>query len=171
MTSGGYWASAWPAECGAAHRPQVADGPGLGLGPTERLVASTRHTDSVPLMLIHRDPGELYLLSLNDAGDTGASVELIDAITLETRRASGPLEGGRHHWPGSIAAHRNGDLYLIAGSYVHRLDDRCGPLAHVPLPVDRPHDGLAILGEEGHSTRGDDYWCDRCTAELMREGR
>ena len=147
MTSGGYWASAWPVECGAAHRPQVADGTGLELGPTDRLVASTRHIDAVPLMLIQRDPGELYLLSLNDDGDTGASVERVDPVTLETRAASGPLEGGRHHWPGSIAAHRNGDLYLVAGSYVHRLDSRCGPLAHVPLPVDRPHDGLAILGD------------------------
>ena len=30
---------------------------------------------------------------------------------------------------------------------------------------------VIVLGEESHSTRGDDYWCDRCTAKLMREGR
>jgi len=27
------------------------------------------------------------------------------------------------------------------------------------------------LGEDGYSTRGDEYWCDRCTAKRMREGR
>jgi len=27
------------------------------------------------------------------------------------------------------------------------------------------------LGEESHSTCGDDYWCERCTAKRMREGR
>ncbi len=27
------------------------------------------------------------------------------------------------------------------------------------------------LGEGGYSTCGDDYWCDRCTAKRMREGR
>lgn len=30
---------------------------------------------------------------------------------------------------------------------------------------------VIVLGEEGHSTRGDDYWCDHCAAKLMWEGR
>ena len=27
------------------------------------------------------------------------------------------------------------------------------------------------LGEDGYSMQGDDYWCDRCSARRMREGR
>lgn len=26
------------------------------------------------------------------------------------------------------------------------------------------------LGEDGYSTRGDEYWCERCSAKLMQEG-
>lgn len=28
-----------------------------------------------------------------------------------------------------------------------------------------------VLGEEGYSTRGNHYWCDRCTAKRMRGER
>jgi hypothetical protein len=30
---------------------------------------------------------------------------------------------------------------------------------------------VIILGEEGFSRRGDEYWCEHCTATMMREGR
>jgi len=30
---------------------------------------------------------------------------------------------------------------------------------------------VIVLGEGGYSTCGDDYWCGRCTAKQMREGR
>jgi DNA-directed RNA polymerase subunit RPC12/RpoP len=30
---------------------------------------------------------------------------------------------------------------------------------------------VIVLGTDGHSMRGDQYWCERCTAKRMREDR
>ena len=48
-------------------------------------------------------------------------------------------------WPGGMAIHRNGDLYVVYGRYAHRLNRACEPLAIHRLPVDLPYNSFVIL--------------------------
>ncbi len=146
---GGYWPSGWPIECGGNHRPKTALGRGPDLRPTDRLVATTRHTGRWPVMFVRRDPGELYLHgnSLGDGPAAAAWVERVDPSTLATVDRSGDLPTGDHEWCGSIAVHANGDLYMVSGSHLHRLDPGCAVVRSRALPVDQAHNGLLILGD------------------------
>lgn len=149
MTSAGYWPSSWPVECGDNHRSKAAAGPGFGLGPTDRLVTTTRHTGRWPVMFVQRDRDELYLVgtSLGAAQDPVGWVERVDPETLAPIERSGDLPAGGHEWCGSISVHRNGDLYAVNGSYLHRLDPDCRVVAERRLPVDQAHNGLQILDD------------------------
>lgn len=150
MTSAGYWPSTWPVECGGNHRPKAAPGPGLKLGPTDRLVATTRRTGRWPVMFVIRDQGELYLTGTGPgaAGNGPAGwVERVDPVTLDPLARSGELPAGGHEWCGSVAVHRNGDLYAVNGSHLHRLDPDCNVTAERELPVDHAHNGLLILDD------------------------
>lgn len=162
MTPGGYWPSDWPMECGGNHRPKTAPGPGLDLAPTDRLVATTRHTGRWPVMFVGRDVGELYLNGTTaGAGSHPVGwVERVDPVTLAPQARSGDLPTGGHEWSGSVAAHANGDLYAVGGSHVHRLDRDCRVVAGRALPVDQPHNGLLILGDGSIATK-----------DLRRDGR
>lgn len=152
---GGYWGSDWPVECGGNHRPKTAPGPGLGLRATDRLVATTRRTGRWPVMFVRRDPGELFLAgtSLGDGDAAAGWVERVDPLTLAPVASSGDLPAGDHEWCGSVAVHANGDLYVVNGSYVHRLDPDCRVVAECPLPVDHAHNGLLILGDGSLATK------------------
>lgn len=150
MTSAGYWPSTWPVECGGNHRPKAAPGPGLKLGPTDSLVATTRRTGRWPVMFVTRDQGQLYLTGTGPgASGNGPAgwVERVDPVTLHPMARSGELPAGGHEWSGSIAVHRNGDLYAVNGSYLHRLDPDCNVVAERELPVDHAHNGLLILDD------------------------
>lgn len=145
----GYWQSAWPVECGGTHRPKTAPGVGLGLTPTDHLIATTRHTGRWPVMFVQRDPGELFLHGTT-AGDEPVAagwVERVDPITLEPTHRSGDLPTGGHEWCGSLAVHANGDLYTVNGSRIHRLTPDCSVVAELELPVDHAHNGLLILSD------------------------
>jgi hypothetical protein len=48
-------------------------------------------------------------------------------------------------WPGGMAIHRNGDLYVVYGSHAHRLSRTCEPLASWQLPLDQPYNSFVIL--------------------------
>lgn len=150
MTSPGYWPSTWPVECGGNHRSKAAPGPGLGLKPTDRLVVTTRRTGRWPVMFVTRDAGQLYLAGTGP-GTTGQRaagwVERVDPDTLDPIARSGELPAGGHEWCGSIAVHRNGDLYAANGSYVHRLAPDCTVTAECKLPVDHAHNGLLVLDD------------------------
>ncbi|MEM9566319.1 MAG: hypothetical protein AAGA93_27105 [Actinomycetota bacterium] len=146
---GGYWPCGWPVECGGNHRPKTALGRGLGVRPTDRLVATTRHTGRWPVMFVRRDPGELYLCgnTLGDGATAASWVERVDPTTLAPLDRSGDLPTGDHEWCGSIAVHANGDLYMVSGSHLHRLDRRCAVVRSLALPVDHAHNGLLVLGD------------------------
>ncbi|MGH1492767.1 MAG: hypothetical protein ACRBK7_25800 [Acidimicrobiales bacterium] len=149
MSRIGYWPSAWPVECGDNHRPKAIAAGGLNLQPTDRLVATTRQTGRWPVMFVQRDPGELYLhgtTSVNDASPAGW-IERVDPVSLQPLTGSGDLPSGGHEWCGSMAVHRNGDLYTVNGSYLHRLDPQCWVVAETALPVDHAHNGLLILDD------------------------
>jgi hypothetical protein len=92
----------------------------------------------------------LYLASLTMAGfDTpSVRVEQIDPVTLATLRASGELPTGGHRWPGSLQAHPNGDIYLLAGCFLHRLSTALTVIGSVELPDERPYHSLLIM-EDG----------------------
>ncbi len=123
------------------------DTDGLGLGAGDQLEVVSR---SAPLatMVVTRDPGELYLLR-HTAGDEAVSfVERVDPRTLDVVHRSPDLAGGPT-WPGSIAAHANGSLYVVFGNHAHRLDPDLSVRASATLARVRPYNGLVIL-PDGH---------------------
>jgi hypothetical protein len=99
-------------------------------------------------MAVTRDPGQLYLLR-HTAGDGAVSfVERIDPLTLAETGRSPDLPGGPV-WPGSLAAHANGSLYVVFGNHAHRLDPDLGVVSSSLLPRHRPYNGFVIL-PDGH---------------------
>ena len=50
-------------------------------------------------------------------------------------------------WCGAIAAHANGSLYNVNGSFLHRVSSDCEVLIEQKLPVDQAHNGLLIMGD------------------------
>ena len=149
MSTSGYLDSPWPGEDGGPQRLQIPrSGAGLNLQSGETLGCVTRHT-LMSTMTVLGAPGEVYLLThsalrANLGLPTSACVELIDPLTLQTRCRSPRLKGGPM-WPGGMAIHRNGDLYVVYGRYAHRLNRACEPLAIHRLPVDLPYNSFVIL--------------------------
>ncbi len=138
----------WPGEDGGPRRRQV---PGvrhtLALGPRPSLEAVWR---SVPAatMAVTRDPGELYLLRHTAGEDAVSFVERLDPLTLDPVERSADLPGGPT-WPGSLAAHANGSLYVVFGNHAHRLHPDLSVAASATLPRARPYNGFVIL-PDGH---------------------
>lgn len=97
-------------------------------------------------MTVLRDPGEVYLLGHSLGADTVGWVEQIDPKTLEPIHRSPDLEAGPF-WPGGIAAHANGNLYVTYGSWCHRLSADCKRAASKELPRQRPYNSLTILDD------------------------
>ncbi len=144
----GYWPSRWPGEDGGPRRTEVPrDGRGLDLRPGERLVATTREA-IVATMVVLRDPGEVYLLRHTGGPDAISWVERIDPLTLEVIERSPDLPGGKT-WPGGVAAHANGSLYVAFGRHAHRLSPDLSEVTTVELPRDRPYNSFVIL-PDGH---------------------
>jgi hypothetical protein len=110
---------------------------------------STHRNTTLSTMTVLGDPGEVYLLThsalrANFGLPTTSCVERIDPITLKTLESSGRLPGGPM-WPGGMALHRNGDLYVVYGRYAHRLDPHCALKQSRKLPVDQPYNSFVIL--------------------------
>lgn len=149
MTSSGYFASPWPGEDGGPERLQVArHGAGLALRLGESLACTTRNT-LMSTMTVLGAPGEVFLLTHSALRakvglPTTACVELIDPHSLKTLRRSPRLAGGPM-WPGGMAIHRNGNLYVVYGRYVHRLNRQCELLGSLKLAVQAPYNSFVIL--------------------------
>ncbi len=145
----GYYASPWPGEDGGPARMQRApQGSALSLQPGERLRCTTRDT-VLSTMTVLGDPGEVYLLThsalrSNLGLATTSCVERIDPHSLQTRQSSKRLPGGPM-WPGGMAIHRNGDIYVVYGRYAHRLDRACGLKASFALPLNLAYNSFVIL--------------------------
>jgi hypothetical protein len=99
-------------------------------------------------MVVTRAPGELFLLRHTAGEDAICFVERIDPVTLAPLGRSPDLAGGPT-WPGSIAAHANGSLYVVFGHHAHRLGPDLVPLAATELPRHRPYNGFVLL-PDGH---------------------
>ncbi len=52
---------------------------------------------------------------------------------------------GGPNWPGGLAAHRNGSLYVVFGEHAHRLSANLEIEATVSLPRHRPYNSYVIL--------------------------
>ena len=149
MSHPGYLATPWPGEDGGPNRLQAVHlGAGLVLREGEKLSCVSRRT-LLSTMTVLGAPGEVYLLTHSAIRArfglaTTSRVELIDPQTLKTVRRSPRLAGGPM-WPGGMALHCNGDLYVVYGRYLHRLDRACQPLAMLKLPVNEAYNSFVIL--------------------------
>ncbi|MFZ4688243.1 MAG: hypothetical protein ACOYLS_03290 [Polymorphobacter sp.] len=138
------FASPWSAEDGGPARQQRAgDRP-----PTGTLQATVRRT-LMSTMTVLGAPGEVFLLThsalrANFGLPTTAQVERIDPVTLQTCAASPRLPGGPM-WPGGMAVHPNGDLYVVYGRWLHRLDRDCQVKGALELPIKAPWNSFVIL--------------------------
>jgi hypothetical protein len=145
----GYWPSRWPAEDGGPTRRQApASGPGLGIRPGERLEVTATRDVTVATMTVLRAPGETYLLRHTGGTDAISWVERIDPETLEPIERSPDLPGGPT-WPGGLAAHANGSLYVAFGNHAHRLAADTSLVASRALPRVRPYNSFVVL-PDGH---------------------
>ncbi len=149
--SGAYWPQPWTCEDGGPRRWGCPEGQaGLGIGPGERLETVAVRDAFATDLLVRREPGELYALRhdipLGGAQSTPVEgwVERLDPDTLETVATTPRLPGGAY-WPGGIAAHANGDLYMVFGRWAHRLSPELDVLASHRLPVPRPHNSFVVL--------------------------
>ncbi len=149
MTGLGYFDSPWPAEDGGPQRLQATVGAtGLALQDGERLACVTRNT-WLSTMTVLGAPGEVYLLTHSVLRShvglaTTAQVELIDPISLRTLRRSPRLAGGPM-WPGGLAIHRNGDIYVVYGRHAHRLNRACELQASLKLPLNQAYNSFVVL--------------------------
>jgi hypothetical protein len=147
VSDAGYWPGLWPGEDGGPARTQTVvgiAGPRFVTGGVE-----VTHREAVAAtMLVLRAPGEVFAL-LHTTGPAAVSwVERIDPVTLETQARSEDLAGGRT-WPGGLAAHANGSLYVVFGSNAHRLNAALHVVANRQLNRDRPYNSFVIL-PDGH---------------------
>jgi hypothetical protein len=102
-------------------------------------------------MTIRRDPGEVYVQGTSGSPPTRQTtgwVERVHPESLETLERSPDLSAGPY-WPGGIAAHANGSLYVTCGRWCHRLDPDCQVITSRELPRDRPYNSFVIL-PDGH---------------------
>lgn len=149
MPGSGYLDTPWPAEDGGAARLQVPNGvAGLGLRQGEHLLA-TAVTRVMSTMTVLGAPGEVYLLTHSAlrarwGRPTSCRVSRIDPITLAPAAMSPRLPGGPM-WPGGMAVHANGYLYVVYGRWAHRLDRNCGVKEALKLPVDLPYNSFVVL--------------------------
>ena len=166
MSGLAYYPSPWPGEDGGPARlstPLI--GNGLNIQAGEKLGAVKRKIH-MGTMTVLGDHGEVFLLTHNMVRSkfglpTTCCVERVDALNLKTLCKSQRLSGGPA-WPGGIAVHRNGDLYVVYGRYVHRLNRSCELLGSFQLPINRPYNSFVILdngllvtkdiSDVGHST-------------------
>ena len=143
----GYHASPWPGEDGGPARRVVPRARGLGLTPGERLVATSRPCP-IANMVVLREPGEVFLQGSTSPGPDGAAfVERVHPESLETLARSPDLPAGGQWWPGGIAAHRNGYLYVTHGRFCHQLDPDLRVVASRELPREAPYNSLLILSD------------------------
>ena len=147
---GAYWPQPWTGEDGGPLRWGVAGTPGLGIEPGERLRVAAVHESFATDLLVRRDPGELFALRHDmplgapHSRPVEGWVERLDPDTLAVSASSPRLPAGVW-WPGGIAAHANGDLYMVLGRWAHRLSPALDVIASHRLPVPRPHNSFVIL--------------------------
>ena len=135
--------SGWLAEDGGPRRQQWIAGAKLGLSGGETLRATSRQM-VVATMVVTPARDEVFVLCHSGGDEAESWVEKLHPTTLETQASSERLPGGPA-WPGGIAVHDNGDLYVVFGNHAHRLDRTLRRVASQELPRRRPYNSFVIL--------------------------
>jgi hypothetical protein len=143
----GYWRSRWPGEDGGPRRLQR---PLTGAGPAldAAAVGVVSREAIAATMVVLRDPGEVFLLRHTAGPDAISWVEQVHADTLEPLARSVDLPGGPT-WPGGLAVHANGSLYVVFGNHAHRLGPDLTLIASKELPRHSPYNSFVIT-PDGH---------------------
>ena len=137
----------WSTEDGGPRRLQWVDGARLAIAAGETLQVTSRSM-MVVTMVVVASPDDVFVLC-HTGGDGAVSwVERVHPETLETLATSEHLAGGPA-WPGGIAVHPNGDLYVVFGNHAHRLDRGLQVVATRELPRVRPYNSFVAL-PDGH---------------------
>jgi len=140
----GYWPSRWPSEDGGPRRTQAPrSGPGLGVQAGTSLEVASREVPAATMVVL-RDLGEAYLLRHGFGPEAVSWVERFHPESLEPIERSPDLPGGPT-WPGGVAAHANGSLYVVFGRHAHRLDPDTAVIASRELPRARPYNSFVVL--------------------------
>jgi hypothetical protein len=163
-SSTSYWRSPWPAEDGGQRRSQAPAGlAGISRARPERVPIVTHRDAFGATMLVLREPGELFALRhtmpVRPSETCIAWVERLHPETLETLARSPDLVAGPF-WPGGMACHANGSLYVVFGNHAHRLTADLAPIQRYALPRPRPYNsfvllanGLLVTKDFDHATR------------------
>jgi hypothetical protein len=137
----------WSTEDGGPRRLQWVDGARLAIAAGETLQVASRSMMVVTMVVI-ASPDDVFVLC-HTGGDGAVSwVERVHPETLETLATSEHLAGGPA-WPGGIAVHPNGDIYVVFGNHAHRLDRGLQVVATRELPRVRPYNSFVVL-PDGH---------------------
>jgi len=139
-----YWPSSWSGEDGGPKRQQIAANVSIPrILNTKQLEVVSRDALAMTMPIVGPND-ELFLQRVMPGPNSVAWVEKIDPLTLEPLAQSEQLAGGPM-WPGGMAAHANGSLYVVFGNHAHRLSTDLSVIASVELPRVRPYNSFVIL--------------------------
>ena len=139
-----YWPSSWSGEDGGPKRQQIAANVSIPrILNAKQLEVVSRDALAMTMPIVGPND-ELFLQRVMPGLDSVAWVEKIDPLTLEPLAQSEQLAGGPM-WPGGMAAHANGSLYVVFGNHAHRLSTDLSVIASVELPRVRPYNSFVIL--------------------------
>lgn len=139
-----YWPSSWSGEDGGPKRQQIATNVSIQrISSAKQLEVVSRDALAMTMPIVGPND-ELFLQRVMPGLDSVAWVEKIDLLTLEPLAQSEQLAGGPM-WPGGMAAHANGSLYVVFGNHAHRLLTDLSVIASVELPRVRPYNSFLIL--------------------------
>ena len=144
----GYFDSAWPVECGGNRRQKAATGTLSSRNSKTEMISTVSNKWNV--MVIQREKNEFFLggtMPYFNGPKPYGWVQKINPDTLEVLNESPQLPCGDHVWCGAIAAHKNGSVIKVNGSFMHVLSPDCEVILEKELPINQAHNGLLILSD------------------------
>ena len=144
----GYFDSAWPVECGGNRRQKAATGKLLSKNSKTEMISTV--SDKWNVMVIQREKNEFFLggtMPYFNGPKPYGWVQKINSDSLEVLNESPQLPCGNHVWCGAIAAHENGSIIKVNGSFMHVLSPECEVILEKELPINQAHNGLLILSD------------------------
>ena len=132
----GYFDSAWPVECGGNRRQKAATGKLSSKNSKTEMISTV--SDKWNVMVIQREKNEFFLggtMPYFNGPKPYGWVQKINPDTLEVLNESPQLPCGDHVWCGAIAAHKNGSVIKVNGSFMHVLSPDCEVILEKELPI------------------------------------
>ena len=144
----GYFDSAWPVECGGNRRQKAATVKLSSKNSKTEMISTV--SDKWNVMVIQREKNEFFLggtMPYFNGPKPYGWVQKINSDSLEVLNESPQLPCGDHVWCGAIAAHENGSIIKVNGSFMHVLSPECEVILEKELPINQAHNGLLILSD------------------------